>query len=183
MLAERNVHGRAPIVDRQLLVGHRACEDEPVVPEPVLAHQRANRRIVPRHGVVPADEDEAIVRVHVALVMLGELDVILDLLVRRDPSDEQEIQQAVVEQRLERRSFDLLRDARHVDRDGKHRRAREPQVLELEPIELRVAQREIDVRGERREHAAANRGEPEQARIVRREVRRRRDVVVLQHAA
>ena len=62
-----------------------------------FADQRANRRVVPRHDVVPADEDEPVVRVDVALVLLGQPDVILDPLVRRDPADEQEVREPVVE--------------------------------------------------------------------------------------
>ena len=70
---------------------------------PVLGDQRANHRIVPRHHVEPADEDEAVVGVDVALVDFGQPDVILDLLVRRDPADEQEVHEAVVENLFERR--------------------------------------------------------------------------------
>ena len=72
--------------------------------QPVLGHQRANHRIIPRHHVVPADEDEAVVGVDVALVELGQPDVVLDLLVRRDPADEQEVHEPVVEDPFERRA-------------------------------------------------------------------------------
>ena len=60
--------------------------------------------VVARHGVGLADEDEAIVRVDVALVVLGQPDVVLDLLVGRDAPDEQEVYQAVVEDACQRRA-------------------------------------------------------------------------------
>ena len=91
------------IVDGELLVGNRTGEDEALVEQPVLGHQRANRRIIARHRVVPADEDEAVVGVDVALVVLGQPDVILDLLVRRNPADEQEVHELVVQELVERR--------------------------------------------------------------------------------
>ena len=52
--------------------------------------------------VVAADEDEAVVAVDVALVQLGEADVILDPLVGDDPADEQDVDQAVAEDPFQR---------------------------------------------------------------------------------
>ena len=57
-----------------------------------------------------------------------------------------------------------------------------PERLELPPVVLGVAEREVGAAGERGELAPAQRGQPEDARVVRREEARRRDVVVLQHA-
>ena len=119
--------------------------------QPVLGHQRANHRIIPRHHVVAADEDEAVVRVDVALVVLGQPDVILDLLVRRDPADEQEVHEPVVEHRLERRPLDRLRDARRVDRDREDAGRSEAERLELPAVVLGVAERQIDAADERRQ--------------------------------
>ena len=98
--------------------------------------------------------------------MLGEPDVILDLLVRRDPADEQEVHQAVVEDRLERRAPDALRDARRVDGDREDAGRREPERLELLPVVLGVAERQIDVADERRQLLPAERREPEERRVV-----------------
>ena len=135
----------------------------------VLGHQRANHRIIPRHDIEAADEDEPVVRVDVALVVLREPDVILDLLVRRDPADEQEVHEAVVENLFERRASSPARHARGVDRDRKDAGRREAERFELLPVVLRVAERQIDPAGERRQLLAAERGEPEERRIVRRE--------------
>ena len=103
MLAQRDVDRRVPVVDGEIVVGHRTGEDEAFVQQPILGHQRADRRVVARHRVVLADEDEAVVRVDVALVVFGQPDVVLDLLVGRDPSDEQEVDEVVVEDLVERR--------------------------------------------------------------------------------
>ena len=103
MLAHRHVHGRVAVVDGQLLVGHRAGEDESFLEHLELADQRSNHRIVAGHGIVAADEDEPVVRVDIPLVVLGKEDVILDLLVRRDPADEQKVHQLVVQQPLDAR--------------------------------------------------------------------------------
>ncbi len=92
------------VIDGEVLVRHRAGEDEALVEQPELGHQRANRRIIPRHRVEATDEDEAVVGVHVALVVFREADVIFDLLVGRDPADEQEVDEVVVEQLVERRA-------------------------------------------------------------------------------
>ena len=97
VLAHRDVDRGVAVVHRELFVGNRAGEHESVIEEAELRHQRANHRIIPRHHVEPADEDEAVVGVDVALVELGQPDDVLDLLVRRDPADEQEVDEAVVE--------------------------------------------------------------------------------------
>ena len=67
----------------------------------VLRDERPHLRVVARHAVVAADEDEAIVAVDVPLVDLGKADVILDPLVRGDAPDEEDIDQAVAEDLLE----------------------------------------------------------------------------------
>src|SRR5437660_536282 len=62
-----------------------------------VGQQSTNRRIISRHRIVASHENEPVVLVDVPLVVLGQLDVILDSLVRRDPADEQEVDQLVVE--------------------------------------------------------------------------------------
>ena len=99
------------VVHRELFVGHGACEDEAIVQQAELGHQRADRRIIARHHVGTADENEAVVGIDVPFVLLREADVVLDLLVRRDPADEQKIHQAVVENAVERWAIDAPRDA------------------------------------------------------------------------
>ena len=133
VLAQRDVDRRVAVVDRQVLVRHRAGEDETLVR---AAGTRAiSARIVgvvPRHGIVLADEDEAIVGVDVALVVLGQPDVILDLLVRRDPADEQEVHEVVVVSIFSSAGRrDGLRDARQVDGERQDAGRREPHGLEL----------------------------------------------------
>ena len=109
--------------------------------------------------------------------------MILDLLVRRDPADEQEVHEAVVQDLFERRPSGRLRDPRGIDRNREHAGAAEAERLELRPVVLRIAERQVDAAGERRELVPPERREPEQRRIVRREIRRRRHVVVLQDAS
>ena len=70
-----------------------------------------------------------------------------------------------------------------VDGDRQHAGRREAHGLEFLPVELRVAEREIDAADQRPQLAPSERREPEQAGVVGREELRRRDVVVLQHAA
>ena len=104
MLAQRHVDVRPPIERGEVLVGHRAGEPEAVRQHLELGDQRPDLRVVARHAVVASDEDETVVAVDVALVELGEPDVILDPLVRNDPADEQDVDQAVAENLLERRT-------------------------------------------------------------------------------
>ena len=159
-----------PIVHGQLFVGHRAGEHEAVVQQAVLGHQRADRRIVPRHDVVPPDEDEPVVGVDVPLVVLGEPDVVLDLLVRRDPADEQEIDQAVVEDPLERRPLDALGHPRGVDGDGEDAGAGEkPSASSSWRLYSESPSARSDLADERRQFLASERGQPEERGIVRRE--------------
>jgi len=61
---------------------------EPFLEVLELADQRSNHRIVTGHAVVAPDEDEPVVRVDIAFVMLGEENMIFNLLVGRDPPDE-----------------------------------------------------------------------------------------------
>ena len=182
VLAHRDVDRRVAVVDGEFFVGHRSGEHESVVEEAELVHQGADHRIIPRHHVEPSDEDEAVVCVDVALVDFSEPDDVLDLLVRRDAADEQEVHEAVVEQDVERRPLGRLRDARSVDRDREDPGAAEAERLELLPVVLRVAERDVDAPRERRQLVASQRRETEQCGVVGREVRRRRHVVVLQDA-
>ena len=78
----------------------------------VLGDQRPDLRVVARHAVVAADEDEPVVAVDVALVDLGQPDVILDPLVGDDAADKQDVDQAVAEDLLERRPPRRVGDAR-----------------------------------------------------------------------
>ena len=97
----------------------------------ILGEQRAHHVVVARHAVGLADEDEAILGVDVALVVLGEPDVVLDLLVRDDAADEQEVQQTVGQHLLERRAPRRLADAIGVDGDGEDAGVGEAERLEL----------------------------------------------------
>ena len=72
-------------------------------------------------------------------------------------------------------------DAFGVDGDGHHAGRREPELLEFLPVELRVAERQIDVADERSQLLTSERRKPEEPGVVRGEERRRRDVVILQH--
>ena len=115
--------------------------------------------------------------------MLGEEDVILDFLVRRDPPDEQEIHQLVVEQPFDGRATGRPRQAGRVDRNRQDSGRREAERFELLTVELGHAERQIDMADERRELPPRQDGEAEEPGVVRREIGGRRDVVVVQHAA
>ena len=182
MFAERNVDRGVTVEHRQLFVGYRPGEHEPIRQQPVLRHQRANHRIIPRHHVEAADEDEAVIGVDVALVELGKLDVIFDLLVRRNAADEQKIHQPVVEDPVERRAPGCAGDPGGVDGDRKHRRAREAKPLQLAAVVFRVAEREVDRVRKGRQLPPSQHRQTEQRRIERREIVGGRDVVVLQDA-
>ena len=145
-------------------------------------HQRAHLRVIAGQPVVAADEDEAVIAVDVALVDFGQPDVILDPLVRHDAADEQEVDQAVGQDLLQRRAARRAGDPLGVHRNRQHAGALEAERLELLAVELGVAERQIDAAGQRRQLAAAERREAKHAGIVGREKPRRRDVVVLQDA-
>ena len=104
--------------------------------------------------------------------MLGQPDVILDLLVRRDPADEEEVDELVV-QDLSRAPAAatglVMRDS--IDGQRQHAGRREAERLELLPVVLGDAERQIDAADQRRQLLPRQRGQAEQRRIVGREER------------
>ena len=184
MLRERDVDARRAVVGRQVFVWHRPGEDEAVRRHLVLGDQRADHVVVARHAVGLADEDEAILGVDVALVVLGEPDVILDLLVGHDAADEQEIQAA-------RRTAPApapAAAARGGSGRGRRRSGNTPVLAKpSDSSSCRLYSESPSATSvlpdQRVELLAAERREAEDAGIVRRKEMRRRDVVVLQHAA
>ena len=182
VLAEGYVDVRMAVVARQLVVRNRPGEKESLARHPVGGDQRADRGMVARHHVGAAGEDHPDVRIDVALVVLGEPDVVLDSLVRREAPDEQDVGQLVVQDVVEHRLRPRVREALGVDRDRQHARRREPERGELAPVELRVAEREIDAADQAGELLPADGGDAEQGRVVRGEEAGGSDVVVLQHA-
>src|SRR5207247_1159420 len=53
VFAERNVHRCMTVINGKLFVGNRAGEDEAIVEQPVLRHQRANGRVATAKGNTP----------------------------------------------------------------------------------------------------------------------------------
>ena len=182
VLGQRDVDAGGAVVGGQVLVRDRPGEDEPIGRHLVLGDERPDHVVVARHAVGLADEDEAVVDVDVALVDFGQPDVILDLLVRDDPADEQEVQRAVAEHPLERRTARRRGDPGDIDGDREDAGVVEAQRVELVAVEGRVAQRDVGPPGQRRQLLAAERGEPEDAGVVGREEVGRGHVVVLEHA-
>ena len=182
MLAQRDVGARRAVVGGQLVVGHRAGEQEPLGPHLVLQDEGPQRRVVARRRVRPADEDEPVVGVDVALVVFGQPEVVFELLVRGDAADEEDVGRTVVERPFERRPPRRARDAPGVDQQRQHAGVGEAERLQLPAVVLGVAQRQIDASGQRPQLGPAQRGDAEDVRVVRREEMRRRDVVVLDHA-
>ena len=154
MFAQGDVHGRAAIVHRQIFVRYGTGEEKALVQQLIVAHQGANGRVVARHRVVLADEDEPVVGVEVSFVVLRQLDVVFDLLVGRDAADEEEVHEVVVEGPFERGPRGGGRDAGQVDRQWQHTRRVEPDVLELAAIELGNAKREVGPADQRRQFLA-----------------------------
>ena len=115
--------------------------------------------------------------------MLGKEDVILDLLVGRDPPDEQKIHQLVLQQPFEGRAADGPPQAGCVDGNRQHAGWREAERLELPAVELGHAERQIDLADERSELLPRQDREAAQPGVVRGEVAGRRHVVVVQHTA
>ena len=105
VLAHRDVDRGVAVVHRELLVGYRTREEKSFIQEAILRHQRANHRIIARHHIVTADENEAIVGINVTLVELRQTNDVFDLLVRGDPSDEQKVHEPIVEDAVERWAF------------------------------------------------------------------------------
>ena len=121
---------------------------------------------------------------HIAFVVLGELDVILDLLVRDDPSDEQEVQPPfVAQQGFQRRAARRGGNPLGVDRDREHARVVEAEIFKLLAVVFRIAKRLVGVADERLQVLAAEHRQPVDGRVVARKEMRRGDVVILQHAA
>ena len=138
--------------------------------------------IVRGHCIVPAYEDEAVVHVDIALVVLGQADVIFDLLVGRDAADEQDVRKAVLQHRLERRDPRGPSEPVGVHEERRHGRAGEAEGLEFPAVVVRDAEGEVDPIRERRQFGAPR---ARQSRNARRQTARRtgrRDVVIHQHA-
>ena len=178
VLAERDVQMRVAIVRRELDIWHRPREPEALGEHLELLHHRPDRSPVPRNGIVTPDENETIVRVHVAFEVFGQLDVVFDFLVRREPADEENVRQTVTEQSVQRRARRGVCQPRGVHEERHDHRLAEPEVVELLAVVLRHAKRQIHAVDERRQFLASEPGETRDRRIERREIVRRRDVVV-----
>jgi hypothetical protein len=100
--------------------------------------QHLDSLMAPAPGETPAPrcvaDERTIVDVHVPLVLLGEADVIFDLLVGCNPANEQDIGESVLEQRLERRDAPGIRKPRGINHDRQHASPIEARVLELLPV-------------------------------------------------
>ena len=149
----------------------------------VLRHERANHRIVSWHDVESPDEDEPVVGIDIAFVVLGQPDVVFDFLVRSDSAHEQKVHQPVIQNRFERGPADRLRDAIGIHGNGEHAGRLESQRFEFLSVVLRVAEGQIHPAHQRDQLVPAERGEAEEVRIVRRKERRGRHVVILQDAS
>src|SRR6188508_1101715 len=100
-----------PVVERKLLVWNRPREDEAFIEEAVFRHHGSDRRVVARDGVDATDENEPVVRVDVALVVLGQANVIFDLLVWSDPTDKQKVHEIIVEYFVQSRALHRASDS------------------------------------------------------------------------
>jgi hypothetical protein len=68
--------------------------------------------------------------------VLGQTDVIVDLLVRREPADEHDVGQPILEERLERRQTRRATKAIQVEQQRQDAGGRETERLELAPVEV-----------------------------------------------
>ena len=112
--------------------------------------QRADRVVVARRRVGLADEHEPVLLVDVALVVLGQLDVVFDLLVRDDAADEQEVRPASSSSSFSsagRRGASVMRSVSIAI--GNTPVLREAERLELLPVVFRVAERHVGVADQR----------------------------------
>ena len=183
VLAQGDVGRRRSIIRGQVDVWHGTCEHETIRRHLVLADERADRGVVGGHRVGFSHEDEAIVEIDVPLVELPEPDMVLDLLVRGDAAHEQEVVEPVPQGLFEGRLPRGRRQPVGVDGDREHGCRGEPEGLELQAVVGRVTQGQVDMADERGQLPAPEDREAEHQRGERREEVRRRDVVVLQHAA
>src|SRR4029450_10622112 len=182
VFTHREIAAPPPVIPRQLLVGYRTRKDEPFVQQPEVGHQSPDHRIVPWHDIVTTDEDEAIVRIDIPFVVLGEADVILGLLVGRNPADEEKIDEPFVQDCFESGQSDRSCNSGCIDRDRKHPRRSESQRLELTAVVLGIAKGQIPRAGQSCQLLPTQSGQPKQRRVVGSKERRRRHVVILQNA-
>src|SRR5215203_4700218 len=100
-----------------------------------------HRQVLLKTAVRP-HEEQAGLRVEMALVRVEVPDDIFNPLVRNDASDEQDVRPIVV---ILPRNEVVWRqvEMRKIRNDGQHTSRVETQRLELLPVELRVAEREI----------------------------------------
>jgi hypothetical protein len=168
VLAQRDVDVGGAVARRQLVVGQRTQEQEPLRRHFVAGDHRPQGGVVARHDVVTAGEDEPVVDVDVPLELLAEPEDVLDLLVGSDPADEQDVDQAVAQDRLERRHRG--RTGQTVPRRGNREDAGrcEAERCELRAVVLRVAKREIHRADQRRQLLPPEPGQPEEGGVPRR---------------
>ena len=116
--------------------------------------------------------------------MLRQLDVIFDLLVGDDASDEQEIGPAFfVEHFFQGRPPRRIGNPPCVDGDREHPGVGKAEVFQFLAVVLRIAQRHVGVAHQAFQVLAAEHRQPEDVGVVAGEEVRRRDVVILQHPA
>src|SRR5205085_6596726 len=94
-----------------------------------------------------------------------------------------EVPHGVVEQPCDGRPPRGTSPSGSVDRQRQPSRRRKTGRLELLAIELGYSERKIDAPDESCELPPCQHGEPEKARVVWREIGRRRDVVIEEHTA
>ena len=116
-----------------------------------------------------------------ALPVAREADEVLGLLVRDEPADEEQVRPAVLEQPAQHRARRLA-VAGEVEADGQDPGARDPERLELPPVELAVREAQVAVPGQGRELLPAHPADPGHVVVPAGEVLGRGDVVVEEHA-
>jgi hypothetical protein len=106
--------------------------------------------------------------------------VVFDLLVRSDPSDEQDVRESIIESGFECGTGSSVPHSIDVDDDRADPRVLEAELLELPSVVLGIAEGEIDLAGETFEFRPSQRSESKNVWVVRSEEMSRCDVVILE---
>jgi hypothetical protein len=144
VLGEAQEDVRRAVAGVEIVVVDLAGEDDLV--EAQLPHQLLQAVEVTLEPAVVTDEEEAASRVDPPLKSGEDAHQILDALVRDDPTHEEDVRAAVVEQPAED-GRGGARVATDVEDDGQHAGGAKPRLLELPAVELAVPESELGAGG------------------------------------
>ena len=163
------------VVRDELLVGHLA--DEMDVGQAEGGGQVSQAREIPLEPRVGTDDEQARAHVVDGVIRMKKADQILDLLVRDHAAHKQDVRPCIVEL-FRHKGVRRTIEVRKIGDDRQHGRPWKAKRVQVLPVELGVAERQIAALAVRAELPASTKTLPRELPIDADEVFGRRDVVV-----